>query len=143
MPLYRDIKRRTALFDFQVYFAQALEKQESLLAEILVLAGEDMEKQTEAYLGAELALYAGEITPFWTGTLATSHIVSDLGDMAFVHINPASINPITGDPATAYGPDVHAESPYRAFYDRAVTELGPELLDQVEEEYATRLEAIF
>ena len=142
MANYQDIKQRTAFFDFEMFFAQALAEQEALLAEVLLLADGDIEKETEAYLSAELALYAGEISPFWTGALATSHMVSDLGDMHYVHINPASRNPITGDAVTEYASDQHA-LPGRDFYNRAVTELGPELLDNVEDEYITRLEAIF
>lgn len=142
MGNYKDIKQRTALFDFQMFFAQALQEQESLLAEVLLLADGDLEKETEAFLGAELALYASEVSPFWTGALATSHMVSDLGEMHYVHINPSAHNPITGDAVTVYASDQHA-LPGRDFYNRAVTELGPELLDKVEDEYITRLEAIF
>ena len=34
MASYHDIKHRTALFDFQMFFAQALAEQEALLAEV-------------------------------------------------------------------------------------------------------------
>ena len=126
--------------DIENFYSVAKELQQILLNNALELAEGDLEKEVEAEIGVELALYARDISPFWTGALASSHIVDDLGEAHFVHINPSTTNPITGDRTAVYGVEQHEMGGWRAFYDRAVTELGPELLDQAEEDIVTSLE---
>ena len=129
------------LIDLEMYFAQAVQIQEELLTLALV----DLPTELKAYevgVATESAFYAGEISPFWTGALSTSHITQVIDDMTIVYLNPLSTNPITGDRPADYGVEQHAMGGWRAFYDRTVVERGPELLDAGGDEFLTRLEAI-
>lgn len=126
--------------DFSAFYITARSLQVELLREAKLLASGDLEKEVEAYIGVAFALYAAEISPFWTGALSSSHIVTDLGETHFVHINPDVRNPVTGDPPAEYGIEQHAMGGWRAFYDRTLSELGPEMLDKVDDDvFSTNL----
>lgn len=87
-----------------------------------------------------LALYAGEIAPFWTGALASSPITKQTEENTIVFLNPQVTNPLTGDRPADYGVEIHAMGGQRAFFNRAVAEEGPRLLDAGADEFITRLE---
>lgn len=129
------------LIDLEIWFATAVQIQEELLTLSLMDLPTEL-KTYEVGVATEAALYAAEISPFWTGALSTSHITEVTEDMTIVYLNPLVTNPVTGDRPADYGVEQHAMGGWRAFYDRTVVEIGPELLDAGGDEFITRLEAI-
>ena len=112
--------------------------------------------QTAVAMGIEAVQYAMEISPWLTGSLATSHILVDEGNPVFVRIDPSSVNPFSDENPPEYGPKVHrmgeqyagtplAESPSggaRAFYDATVELFGEEILDVGEETFLAQLRVL-
>lgn len=129
------------LLDLGMWFTGALQVQEDLLRMTLETVPNAL-KLYEAGVATDLALYSGEIAPFWTGALASSPITEQTDEMTIVYLNPEVTNPITGDRPADYGVEQHAMGGWRAFFDRAVIEEGPYALDQGEEEFITRLEVV-
>ena len=131
------------MLNFDLWFLQARQVQLDLLQAAAFVKGNSESKKIEAGIARQAALYAAEISPFWTGALSSSHMIEDVGEMHHVFLNPSVRNPITGDPPATYGVEQHAIGGRKAFYDRTVEEIGQELLDQAGEKYTTRLEAYF
>lgn len=127
------------MITLQLWYSTALETQTELLAATIKAAETEL-KETEAWVAAEAADYAREISPFWTGALSTSHITEQDDEMTVVYLNPAVRNPLTGDPPAEYGVKVHERDDGSAFYARTVEEYGPTVLEQGAELYVTRLE---
>lgn len=127
------------MITLQLWYSTALETQTERLAETIKAAATEL-KKVEAWVAAEAADYAREISPFWTGALSTSHITEQDDDMTVVFINPNTRNPLTGDPPSVYGVEVHERDDESAFYERTVEEYGPTILEEGAELYLTRLE---
>lgn len=130
------------LIDLDMWLAGALQVQEDLLR----LTLEDIPNELKLYeagVATGAALYASEISPFWTGALSSSHITEQTDEMTIVFLNPQVLNPITGDPPAKYGVTQHNMGGWRAFYDRTVVEIGPQLLDAGADEFITRLEVAY
>lgn len=116
-------------------------------------ADSDIAHQTAVAMALEAAQFAMEISPWVTGSLATSHIVEDEGNPAFVRLDPSSVNPFSDENPPEYGPKVHAfgeqhaGSPLaesasggaRAFYDATVELFGEDILDVGEDTFLAQL----
>ena len=103
----------------------------------------DEVKHLETDVAVDLALYASDISPFVTGSLSASHIVTDMGDSSLVHISETAVNPFSLEDPHEYGPKVHAMGGHRAFYDRTVDEAADQIIDHHRDVFYGRVEAIF
>lgn len=112
------------------------------LLQLATIGLENETKLLETEIAVELALYASSISPFVTGSLSASHIVSDMGDFSLVHINPTAVNPFSDEDPYQYGPKVHAMGGHRAFYARTVDEEADFAIDRQAGHFYGRIEAI-
>lgn len=129
------------MIELALWYQDALRTQRQFLE--LALKVDSELKEAEASIAVNAALYAAEISPFWTGALSSAHTAEDVGDMHHVFLDPSVSNPLTGDHPADYGIEQHAIGGQKAFYDRTVEEKGEFLLNQGADDYLTRLEAIF
>lgn len=126
--------------DWQSHYLKLKSFQFDMLS--LALTGfEDETIQLEKSVAVDLALYASHISPFVTGSLSASHIVSEMGDYSLVHISQHTTNPWSDEDPWQYGPKVHAMGGQRAFYDRTVEERAPSAIQEQEREFIGRIEA--
>lgn len=78
-------------------------------------------KRAWIYIGPEMLEYVRSVTHKWTGTLAASHRLDTKIEgknlRGLLYIAPGAINPITGIPASKYGPIEEERGGGHAFWE--------------------------
>lgn len=99
-----------------------------------------MEPNGEAGAAVQVGLvkvlrYAVQITHVDVGALRSSHRMEmeSSGLRGAVYIDPATVNPRSGQKPSEYGEIEHARGGAHAFYDRTYNALGPDVLDKIVE----------
>lgn len=106
-------------------------------------------KETEVAMG-ELALeLVGPLTPWVSGSLASSHAIFTSDEYTILMINPAAVNPYSPENPPEYGPEIHAMGGIsrsghdRAFYDVLVEEHGDEITELGETVFIATIEVSY
>ncbi len=131
-----------SFLDVTINYLQMKQAQFSLIQLNSVGLGSELEL-FEYEVAEDAAIYASDISPFVSGSLSASHIVTPFGRFTLVHIDETAVNPFSPENPHEYGPEVHAMGGHRAFYTRTVDEYGDILVKKHGDAYVARLEAIF
>lgn len=83
----------------------------------------------------EIHRYAVAITHVKTGALRASHRIELSGLRGRVYIDPATVNPRTGQKPSLYGVTEHRRGGSHAFYERTYHEAGRRIAEAVAQGY--------
>ena len=129
--------------DVTIHFLKMRQLQNDLLM-MATVGLENEVKLVETEIAIDLALYARDISPYLTGSLSSSHTVTDKGEYSLVHINPATTNPFSELDPWQYGPLVHARDDGRSdFYNRTVDEYAEYAIEHNAGDFIKRIEFMF
>jgi len=83
--------------------------------------------------------YAIQITHILSGSLRASHRMKLSGKKGTIYLDPAAVNPRTGQKPSVYGYYENKRGGDHAFYDRTVEEFGSKAVGMVESRIEAKL----